>query len=65
MWPQCWLCAVRAVGRVSCCVLCYCVGGGGDPVGVNMIISVSVIVTSHTHYHYTPRHTLAQQATNR
>jgi len=20
VWPQCWLCAVRAVGHVGCCV---------------------------------------------
>ena len=30
VWPQCWLCAVCAVGRVSCCV------GGGYPVGVSI-----------------------------
>jgi len=30
VWPQCWLCAVCAVGRVSCCVC------GGYPVGVSI-----------------------------
>jgi len=30
VWPQCWLCAVCAVGRVGCCV------GGGGPVGVSI-----------------------------
>jgi len=28
VWPQCWLCAVCAVGRVGCCV-----GGGGTLCG--------------------------------
>jgi len=31
VWPQCWLCAVCAVGHVGCCV-----GGGGYPVGVSI-----------------------------
>jgi len=30
VWPQCWLCAVCAVGHVGCC------GGGGYPVGVSI-----------------------------
>ena len=30
VWPQCWLCAVRAVGRIGCCV------GEGYPVGVSI-----------------------------
>jgi len=38
VWPQCWLCAVCAVGHVGCC------GGGGYPVGVS-IYSSSVTVT--------------------
>jgi len=33
MWPQCWLCAVYAVGHVGCCV-----GGGGVPCGGKHII---------------------------
>ena len=32
MWPQCWPCAVCAVGRVGCCV------GGGVPCGGKHII---------------------------
>jgi len=39
MWPQCWLCAVCAVGRVGCCV-----GGGGVPCGGKHIIIVEVYV---------------------
>jgi len=30
VWPQCWLCAVCAVGRIGCCV------GGEYPVGVSI-----------------------------
>ena len=33
MWPQCWLCAVCAVGRVGCCV-------GGVPCGGKHIIII-------------------------
>jgi len=29
VWPQCWLCAVCAVGHIGCCV------GGEYPVGVS------------------------------
>ena len=32
VWPQCWLCAVCAVGHVGCCV------GGGVPYGGKHII---------------------------
>ena len=32
VWPQCWLCAVCAVGHVGCCV------GGGVPCGGKHII---------------------------
>ena len=35
VWPQCWLCAVCAVGHVGCCV------GGGVPCGGKHIISTS------------------------
>ena len=30
VWPQCWLCAVCALGHVGCCV------GGGYPMGVSI-----------------------------
>jgi len=30
VWPQCWLCAVCAVGHIGCCV------GGEYPVGVSI-----------------------------
>jgi len=43
VWPQCWLCAVRAVGRVGCCV-----GGEGvpcGPVGVSISSSKEVRLT--------------------
>jgi len=33
VWPQCWLCAVCAVGHVGCIV-----GGGGVPCGGKHII---------------------------
>jgi len=37
VWPQCWLCAVRAVGHVGCCVGGGGGGrGGGDPVGLSI-----------------------------
>jgi len=35
VWPQCWLCAVCAVGHVGCCV-----EGGGVPCGGKHIIRV-------------------------
>ena len=35
MWPQCWLCAVCAVGHIGCCV------GGEYPVGVSISSSSS------------------------
>jgi len=42
VWPQCWLCAVCAVGHVGCCVR-----GGGYPVGVS--ISSSHITSTRAH----------------
>ena len=34
VWPQCWLCAVCAVGHIGCCV------GGEYPVGVSIASSL-------------------------
>jgi len=40
VWPQCWLCAVCAVGRAGCCV------GGGVPCGgKHIIIGVYTILS--------------------
>jgi len=36
VWPQCWMCAVCAVGRVGCCV------GGGYPMGVSISSSCAL-----------------------
>ena len=40
MWPQCWLCAVCAVGRAGCCG-----GGGGVPCGGKHIIILCTLET--------------------
>ena len=34
VWPQCWLCAVCAVGNVGCCV---CVGGYSVGVSISSL----------------------------
>jgi len=42
MWPQCWLCAVCAVGRVGCCV------SGGISCGGKHIIKDSISQSTRT-----------------
>ena len=53
MWPQCWLCAVCAVGHIGCC------GGGEYPVGVGISSSsLSLLVFSYPSLYHFPLYTV-------